>query len=79
MLLLGAKATAAQSSDGVRAAGSSVSDLSSQDASPQGARTRIRVTPAGKLVRECSFRLVREVSTRGTYIVPHQRCWWTRR
>jgi hypothetical protein len=58
-----------------------ITDASSQTASPPRARTRIRVTPAiraGKLVRECDFRLVREVSARGTYIVPRERCWWAR-
>jgi hypothetical protein len=75
--LLGATRAAA-ASDALRSHASPASDLSSQDASPQRARTRIRVTPARKLVRECSFRLVREVSARGTYIVPHQRCWWAR-
>jgi len=54
-------------------------DLSSQTVRPKRARTRIRVTPARRLVRECDFRLVREVSARGAYIVPRQRCWWARR
>ena len=54
-------------------------DLSSQTVRPKRARTRIRVTPARRLVRECDFRLVREVSARGSYIVPRQRCWWARR
>jgi hypothetical protein len=57
------------------------SELSSQEARPPRARTRIRVTPlrrTGPLVRECDFRLVREVRAAGTYVVPQQRCWWTR-
>jgi hypothetical protein len=57
------------------------SDVSSQSTAPRRARTRITVTPArrtGKLVRECDFRLVREVRANGTYVVPHQRCWWAR-
>jgi hypothetical protein len=65
---------------GERASTAIVTDLSSQSAS-QRARTRIRVTPmqrTGKLVRECDFRLVREVSARGSYIVPRERCWWAR-
>ena len=54
-------------------------DLSGQSVRAKRARTRIRVTPARRLVRECDFRLVREVSARGSYIVPRQRCWWARR
>jgi hypothetical protein len=57
------------------------SEVSSQNVRQPRARTRITVTPArraGKLVRECDFRLVREVRASGAYVVPHQRCWWTR-
>ena len=54
-------------------------DLSSQSTRPSRARTRIRVTPVRKLVRECDFRLVREVRAGGRYVVPRQRCWWARR
>jgi hypothetical protein len=53
-----------------------VSDLSSQDV--RRAPTRITVRPAGKLVRECEFHLAREVRANGTYVIPRQRCWWTR-
>ena len=55
------------------------SDVSSQNASPQRARTRITVRPGRKLVRECDFRLVREARASGIYVVPRQRCWWARR
>jgi hypothetical protein len=54
-----------------------LSDLSSQQQRPR-ARTRITVRPAGRVVRQCDFRLVREVRASGTYVVPWQRCWWTR-
>ena len=56
----------------------SASELSSQEVRSPRARTRIRVTPSRPLYRQCDFRLVREVSARGTYIVPRQRCWWVR-
>jgi hypothetical protein len=74
--LIGAAPTAAAGVERTRIA--PVSELSSQDVRPRRARTRIRVTPARRLFRQCDFRLVREVSVRGTYIVPHQRCWWVR-
>ena len=57
------------------------SEVSSQSVRQSRARTRITVTPsrrAGKLVRECDFRLVREVRASGAYVVPWQHCWWTR-
>jgi hypothetical protein len=54
-----------------------VSDVSSQQ-QRQRARTRITVRPPGRVVRQCDFRLVREVRASGTYVVPWQRCWWTR-
>ena len=54
-----------------------LSDVSSQQ-QRQRARTRITVRPAGRVVRQCDFRLVREVRASGTYVVPWQRCWWTR-
>ena len=56
-----------------------VTDLSSQDVSAQRAPTRITVRPARKAVRECDFRLVREIRASGAYVVPRQRCWWARR
>jgi len=74
--LFGAPATAA-STKRVPAA----TEFSSQNAQPPRARTRIRVSPArrtGKLVRECNFRLVREVRASGSYVVPRQHCWWAR-
>ena len=54
-----------------------LSDVSSQQ-QPRRARTRITIRPAGRLVRQCDFRLVQEVRASGTYVVPWQRCWWTR-
>jgi hypothetical protein len=66
---------------GPAAAQVAATDLSAQ-AARQRARTRIRVTPlrrGGTLVRECSFRLVREARASGSYVVPQQRCWWARR
>jgi hypothetical protein len=74
--LNGATPAPAGSAGAERASGAAVTDLSAQSAVPRRARTRIRVTPARRLVRECSFRLVREVRASGTYVVPHQRCWW---
>lgn len=70
--------------DSARAEGApatAASDVSSQNVRPGRARTRITVTPtprSGRFVRECDFRLVREVRAAGTYIVPRQNCWWTR-
>jgi len=76
--LLGAAPATASADRPVAAA---PSDISGQTVRQRRARTRITVTPArrgGKLVRECSFRLVREARASGTYVVPHQRCWWAR-
>jgi len=55
-----------------------VTDLSAQPRT-QRAPTRVTVTPARRLVRECDFRLVREVRATGVYVVPRERCWWARR
>jgi hypothetical protein len=58
-----------------------VTELSGQSAPSPRARTRIRITPDrrdGPLVRECDFHLVREARASGSYVVPRQRCWWTR-
>lgn len=41
-------------------------------------RTRILVTPARPLYRECKARLVPEWRPSGTVIVPVMRCWWVR-
>jgi hypothetical protein len=80
LLLISAAATsaaAAPAGDGHRPA-ATAHDLSGQAESPPRARVRIRVTPARRLVRECDFRLVREVRAGGTYVVPRERCWWAR-
>ena len=73
-VLVGAPPAAAGSADAERPA---LSELSSQQ-QRQRARTRITVRPAGRIVRQCDFRLVREVRASGAYVVPWQRCWWTR-
>jgi len=71
----GTPAAVAGSADTERPA---LSDMSSQQQQRPRARTRITVRPAGRIVRQCDFRLVREVRASGTYVVPWQRCWWTR-
>ena len=72
----GAETAKAQSAH-KQAAG--VSDISGQSTRAKRARTRIRVTPARRLVRQCEFHLAREVRASGTYIVPREHCWWARR
>jgi hypothetical protein len=77
MMLAAAPVAAGAERPGVTAP----SEISSQNVRQRRARTRITVTPsrrAGKLVRECDFRLVREVRASGAYVVPWQHCWWTR-
>lgn len=83
LVLLGAALASAPpaiagSANAGRPALSAPSDVSSQTDRQRRARTRITVTPRGRLVRACDFRLVREVRASGTYVVPWQRCWWTR-
>jgi hypothetical protein len=74
-VLIGAPPATAGSADTERPA---LSDMSSQQQQRPRARTRITVRPAGRIVRQCDFRLVREVRASGTYVVPWQRCWWSR-
>lgn len=45
---------------------------------PRRARTRIEVTPARPMHRECTSRLEQEFRPSGTVIVPRLRCVWVR-
>jgi hypothetical protein len=65
----------------VRPSAAPLTELSSQDTGQRRARPRIRITPPrqrDRLVRQCDFRLVREVRASGTYVVPQLHCWWAR-
>ena len=74
--LLGAGTALAGGKSAAAGAAAAATDFSSQSSREDRARTRIRVTPTRRIVRQCSFRLVQEVRASGTYVVPRERCWW---